>query len=141
MWCLQAGHDVIGGYASPVNDSYHKPGLLSSQHRIAMCQLAAAESDLVMVDTWEAEQAEAQRSLVVLQRVQHAVREHYQTNVSEASNSFQQASKESSRSAEHIKSTSNRDQTCRHSSIASVGNQNHDDNFTFKLMWAIRETC
>lgn len=132
MWCLQAGHDVIGGYASPVNDSYHKPGLLSSQHRIAMCQLAAAESDLVMVDTWEAAQAEAQRSLVVLQRVQRAMREHYQPHMSEASSSFQQASKESSHSAEHVKSTSNRDQTYRHSSIASVGNfQNHDDNFTF----------
>ncbi len=42
-----------------------------------MCQLAAAESDLVMVDTWEAAQAQAQRSLLVLQHVQHAVREHY----------------------------------------------------------------
>lgn len=42
-----------------------------------MCKLAAAESDLVMVDTWEAAQAQAQRSLVVLQHVQHAAREHY----------------------------------------------------------------
>lgn len=74
---MQAGHAVLGGYASPVNDAYHKPGLLPSQHRIAMCQLAAAESDLVMVDTWEAAQAEAQRSLIVLQHVQHYVREHY----------------------------------------------------------------
>ena len=74
---LQAGHAVLGGYASPVNDAYHKPGLLPSQHRIAMCQLAADESDLVMVDTWEAAQAQAQRSLIVLQHVQRAVREHY----------------------------------------------------------------
>ena len=74
---MQAGHAVLGGYASPVNDAYHKPGLLPSQHRIAMCQLAAAESDLVMVDTWEAAQAQAQRSLIVLQHVQHAVRAHY----------------------------------------------------------------
>lgn len=42
-----------------------------------MCRLAAAESDLVMVDTWEAAQAQAQRSLIVLQHVQHAVQEHY----------------------------------------------------------------
>ena len=42
-----------------------------------MCQLAADESDLVMVDTWEAAQAQAQRSLIVLQHVQRAVREHY----------------------------------------------------------------
>lgn len=73
----KAGHAVLGGYASPVNDAYHKPGLLPSQHRIAMCQLAAAESDLVMVDTWEAAQAQAQRSLIVLQHVQRAVQKHY----------------------------------------------------------------
>lgn len=62
---------------SPVNDAYHKPGLLRAQHRIAMCQLAAAESDLAMVDTWEAAQPTAQRSLVVLDRVQQAVQSHY----------------------------------------------------------------
>lgn len=74
---LQAGYDVLGGYMSPVNDAYHKPGLLPAQHRVAMCQLAAAESDLIMVDTWEAAQPDAQRSLVVLDRVQQAVQDHY----------------------------------------------------------------
>ena len=62
---------------SPVNDAYHKPGLLPAQHRVAMCHLAAAESDLVMVDTWEAAQADAQRSLIVLEHVQQAVQDHY----------------------------------------------------------------
>ena len=69
---------------SPVNDAYRKPELLSCEHRIAMCQLAAAESDLIMVDTWEAEQPQAQRSLKVLQRVQQAVQEHLQQTVSMA---------------------------------------------------------
>ncbi len=58
-----------------------------------MCQLAAAESDLVMVDTWEAAQEDAQRSLVVLQRVQHAVQAHYQS--SDGNPNHQQGSKAS----------------------------------------------
>lgn len=66
---------------SPVNDAYRKPELLSCEHRTAMCQLAAAESELIMVDTWEAEQPQAQRSLKVLQRVQQAVQEHIQQTV------------------------------------------------------------
>ena len=74
---LQAGHLVLGGYLSPVNDAYRKPGLLPAKHRIAMCQLAAAGSDLTMVDTWEAAQNEAQRSLTVLQRIQDAAQAHY----------------------------------------------------------------
>ena len=77
MLNLQAGYAVLGGYMSPVNDAYHKPGLLPAQHRIAMCNLAAAVSDLVMVDSWEASQPDAQRSLVVLQRVQRAAQAHY----------------------------------------------------------------
>ena len=83
-WLQQAGHNVLGGYISPVNDAYGKPGLLPSQHRIAMCQLGSAESELVMVDTWEASQAEAQRSLVVLQRIQAAVQEHYRSSAAVA---------------------------------------------------------
>ncbi|KAL3141122.1 hypothetical protein ABBQ38_003475 [Trebouxia sp. C0009 RCD-2024] len=73
----KAGRDVLGGYMSPVNDAYHKPGLLPAHHRIAMCQRAVAESDIAMVDTWEAAQPDAQRSLVVLDRVQQAVQRHY----------------------------------------------------------------
>lgn len=77
------GYAVVGGYISPVNDAYKKPGLLSSQHRIKMCQLAATESDLVMVDTWEAAQAEAQRSLIVLKRIQHAAQKYYKDNAAD----------------------------------------------------------
>lgn len=87
---------------SPVNDAYHKPGLLPAQHRIAMCQLAAAESDLIMVDTWEAAQPDAQRSLVVLGRVQQAMQDRYSNPGASPGHQQleQQASKEAGNSSE-----------------------------------------
>ncbi|KAL0321555.1 UNVERIFIED_CONTAM: Nicotinamide/nicotinic acid mononucleotide adenylyltransferase [Sesamum calycinum] len=60
---------VIGGYMSPVNDSYKKKGLIHGEHRIAMCNLACQSSDFVMVDPWEASQSTYQRTLTVLSRV------------------------------------------------------------------------
>ncbi|KAL6533321.1 hypothetical protein OROMI_027433 [Orobanche minor] len=47
------GFCVIGGYMSPVNDSYRKKGLIQAAHRIAMCYLACKSSDFVMLDPWE----------------------------------------------------------------------------------------
>ncbi|KOM46411.1 hypothetical protein LR48_Vigan07g011500, partial [Vigna angularis] len=47
------GYCVIGGYLSPVNDSYKKKGLISAKHRIQLCHLACKSSDFVMVDQWE----------------------------------------------------------------------------------------
>lgn len=70
---VQAGYDVLGGYMSPVNDAYHKKGLAPAQHRVEMCRLAAETSDIVMVDSWEAEQPAYQRSLMVLQRLEAAL--------------------------------------------------------------------
>ena len=66
---LQEGHDVLGGYMSPVNDAYGKPELLPSRHRVSMCQLAAESSAIVMIDAWEAAQPQYQRSLAVLRHV------------------------------------------------------------------------
>lgn len=63
------GFFVVGGYMSPVNDSYKKKGLICAEHRIAMCNLACKSSDFVMVDPWEARQSTYQRSLTVLSRV------------------------------------------------------------------------
>jgi hypothetical protein len=40
----QAGSDVLGCYLSPVNDTYWKKGLAPGTQRVAMCQLAAADS-------------------------------------------------------------------------------------------------
>lgn len=58
---------------SPVNDAYHKKGLVPAQQRVDMCRLAAETSDIVMVDSWEAQQTTYQRSLMVLQRVEEAL--------------------------------------------------------------------
>lgn len=63
------GSCVVGGYMSPVNDSYKKKGLISAKHRIAMCNLACRSSDFVMVDPWEASQSTYQRTLTILSRV------------------------------------------------------------------------
>ncbi|KAK9829046.1 hypothetical protein WJX72_003627 [[Myrmecia] bisecta] len=67
---LQSGTDVLGGYLSPVNDAYKKPGLLPAEQRVAMCELAAGATDDVMVDSWEAQQKHYQRSLTVLEHVE-----------------------------------------------------------------------
>lgn len=64
------GYDVLGCYMSPVNDAYWKQMLAPGRHRVRMCQLAAADSDSIMVDSWEAEQRQYTRTLFVLQRVQ-----------------------------------------------------------------------
>lgn len=40
---------LVGGFMSPVNDSYGKAGLLPAAQRLEMCQLAASSSDLIMV--------------------------------------------------------------------------------------------
>ncbi|KAK9842278.1 hypothetical protein WJX81_004237 [Elliptochloris bilobata] len=70
----EAGFDVLGGYLSPVNDSYGKPGLLPAEHRLRMCELAADAAPNVMVDRWEAAQPAYQRNLWVLQSVQGRLR-------------------------------------------------------------------
>ena len=61
---------VTGGYLSPVSDGYKKKGLLSSTHRVAMCSAAAAESDWIKLDSWEAEQEEHIMTRVVMDRFQ-----------------------------------------------------------------------
>ncbi|KAG6544023.1 hypothetical protein Mapa_014546 [Marchantia paleacea] len=70
------GYDVLGGYMSPVNDAYGKKGLAAAEHRIRLCQLASNESPFIMVDSWEAKQTSYQRTLIVLNRVDHAVNTH-----------------------------------------------------------------
>lgn len=50
---------------SPVADAYGKQGLAPVQHRVEMCQLAAADTPNVMVDTWEATQPGYTRTLQV----------------------------------------------------------------------------
>uniref|UniRef100_A0A5F9CW47 Nicotinamide/nicotinic acid mononucleotide adenylyltransferase 2 n=1 Tax=Oryctolagus cuniculus TaxID=9986 RepID=A0A5F9CW47_RABIT len=58
---------VIGGIVSPVHDSYGKQGLVSSRHRLVMCQLAVQNSDWIRVDPWECYQDTWQTTCSVLQ--------------------------------------------------------------------------
>uniref|UniRef100_UPI001CD909B5 nicotinamide/nicotinic acid mononucleotide adenylyltransferase 2-like n=1 Tax=Solea senegalensis TaxID=28829 RepID=UPI001CD909B5 len=58
---------VIGGIISPVHDSYGKPGLVSSRHRLTMCQLAVQASDWIRVDPWECYQDTWQTTCSVLE--------------------------------------------------------------------------
>ncbi|XP_060778696.1 nicotinamide/nicotinic acid mononucleotide adenylyltransferase 2 isoform X2 [Neoarius graeffei] len=58
---------VIGGIISPVHDSYGKPGLISSRHRLTMCQLAVQSSDWIRVDPWECYQDTWQTTCSVLE--------------------------------------------------------------------------
>ncbi|XP_010252778.1 PREDICTED: nicotinamide/nicotinic acid mononucleotide adenylyltransferase isoform X1 [Nelumbo nucifera] len=64
------GYCVIGGYMSPVNDTYKKRGLIPAEHRIQLCDLACRSSSFIMVDPWEAKQSSYQRTLTVLARIQ-----------------------------------------------------------------------
>jgi len=66
--------EIVAGYLSPVSDKYQKPGLVSAEHRINMCRLAATESSSwLMVDPWEATRKEYQRTAVVLDHVDHEI--------------------------------------------------------------------
>ncbi|CAA6672470.1 unnamed protein product [Spirodela intermedia] len=62
------GFFVVGGYMSPVNDSYKKKGLLSAEHRVHMCELACKSSSFVM-----AKQSSYQRTLTVISRIQSSL--------------------------------------------------------------------
>ncbi|EEF39590.1 nicotinamide mononucleotide adenylyltransferase, putative [Ricinus communis] len=64
------GYRVIAAYMSPVTDAYKKPGLISGQHRLRMCNLACESSDFIMVDPWEANQSSYQRTLTILRRIE-----------------------------------------------------------------------
>ncbi|CAM9585247.1 nicotinamide/nicotinic acid mononucleotide adenylyltransferase 2 [Lampetra fluviatilis] len=58
---------VIGGIISPVHDGYRKQGLISSRHRLSMCQLAVQNSDWIRVDPWECYQEKWQTTCDVLE--------------------------------------------------------------------------
>ncbi|KAI0708912.1 Nucleotidylyl transferase [Cerioporus squamosus] len=65
--------EIVGGYLSPVSDQYKKAGLLSAQHRVTMCNLAAEQtSQWLMVDPWEAFQS-YQRTAIVLDHFDYEI--------------------------------------------------------------------
>jgi len=65
--------ELVATYLSPVADAYKKVGLASARDRIRMCQLAADQTDRLMVDSWEANQKEYTRTAVVLDRFEHEI--------------------------------------------------------------------
>ncbi|KAH7395940.1 hypothetical protein BKA64DRAFT_709313 [Cadophora sp. MPI-SDFR-AT-0126] len=67
--------EVMGGYFSPVSDAYKKAGLASAEHRLTMCELGAADSSWLMVDPWEARQAEYVPTAQVLDHFEHEINE------------------------------------------------------------------
>ncbi|QDZ24018.1 nicotinamide/nicotinic acid mononucleotide adenylyltransferase [Chloropicon primus] len=69
----KSGVPVLGAYMSPVSSHYKKKGLVDAEHRVAMCQLAAAQSPVVMVDDWEATQPQWSRTHDVLDSVRERV--------------------------------------------------------------------
>lgn len=60
-------HQVIGGVISPVNDSYNKPGLISSTHRCAMIKAVLRTSDWIRMSDWECKQEDWTRTRISLQ--------------------------------------------------------------------------
>ena len=46
--------EVVGAYLSCVGDAYKKTGLVKSEHRVNMCNLAVQQSSWISVDPWEA---------------------------------------------------------------------------------------
>lgn len=68
---------VVGGYFSPTNDAYGKIGLAPGAHRVQMCRLAVEDSPWIMVDTWEVEQDNWQRTSVVLDHFSGRLNAHY----------------------------------------------------------------
>jgi len=75
------GYEVIGGYLSPVADSYGKKGLANSIDRTNMAILATEDSDWIMVDTWEASNASWTPTVKVLDHFHKEVNNVYPENV------------------------------------------------------------
>ncbi|KAG8899004.1 hypothetical protein FRC01_010703, partial [Tulasnella sp. 417] len=56
-------YEILGGYYSPVSDTYKKSGLAPAIHRVRMCELAVDQtSSWLMVDPWEASQPDYTRT-------------------------------------------------------------------------------
>ncbi|GJQ10554.1 hypothetical protein GpartN1_g2839.t1 [Galdieria partita] len=61
------GLQVLGGYLSPVHDSYGKEGLITSRQRLEMCRLAVEDSTWLMVDDWECCRSEYSPTFLVME--------------------------------------------------------------------------
>lgn len=70
------GFEVVGRYMSPVGDAYGKAGLASAKHRVEMCRLAVADSE-IEIDSWEALQKEYQPTARVLDHFEEEINDVY----------------------------------------------------------------
>ncbi|GMM57191.1 nicotinamide-nucleotide adenylyltransferase [Maudiozyma humilis] len=70
----QTRFEVVGGYFSPVNDTYQKAGLAPAYNRVRMCELACERtSSWLMVDAWESLQSSYTRTAKVLDHFNHEI--------------------------------------------------------------------
>lgn len=66
-FALYSGLQILGGYLSPVHDSYGKRGLISSKQRLEMCQLAVEDSSWLMIDSWECSRSQYSPTFLVME--------------------------------------------------------------------------
>jgi nicotinate (nicotinamide) nucleotide adenylyltransferase len=67
-------YEIMGGFFSPVSDSYLKPGLVAGRHRVRMCELACERtSNWLMVDAWEALQPDYSPTARVLDHFEEEI--------------------------------------------------------------------
>jgi nicotinamide mononucleotide adenylyltransferase len=69
-------YEIMGGFFSPVSDSYLKPGLVAGRHRVRMCELACERtSNWLMVDAWEVLQPDYTPTALVLDHFEAEINE------------------------------------------------------------------
>jgi len=73
--------EVVGGFLSPVNDAYDKPGLLSATHRCAMVELAVADCSWLNITSWEAAQPQYKRTIEVIHQLRTELAQWYKKPV------------------------------------------------------------
>ncbi|CCW65705.1 unnamed protein product [Phytomonas sp. EM1] len=74
---------VLGGYISPVGDSYGKPGLLPFSQRVEIVEAAVRDHPAIEVDRWEGLQPTYTRTYYVLEHLQEAVQAWYDSQAKE----------------------------------------------------------
>lgn len=73
--------EMVGGYLSPVSDTYQKPSLVPAHHRLEMCALTVECTGNVMVDSWEALRCDEAREPVYTKTVD--VLKHFDHEINE----------------------------------------------------------
>jgi len=76
-FAVYRGFQVLGGYLSPVHDSYRKTGLIHSRHRLEMCQIAVEDSSWLMVDSWECSRSEYSPTFLVMEHFRRQMDSFY----------------------------------------------------------------